>query len=175
MMVLFAGAAGVSYVVQVLTWNTYGPVTQGRYMMPLLVSLPLLAAFIVERRALAAAQTRSLARLIGVTVLPIHLGSLVFTMVRWQSGLPTPLRLGLLNPLKGEWHPPLGSVLPLVAMAVGLVLFGVLVWWGPARAMALPDLDEAALEVSAPRQGPEQLSRLDADPEPRPRRVGVGG
>jgi hypothetical protein len=129
-------------------------------MMPLLVSMPLLAAFIVERRALAADHARSLARLIGMSVLPVHLGALVYTMVRWQRGLPDPLGLRDLNPFVGAWQPPLGSVLPLAAMTVGLSIIGWLVWVAPgspdsaaARERRQRERDGAAVRAAGAEPG----------------------
>ena len=45
------------------------------------------------------------------------------------------LLVGRLNPLGGSWHPPTGSVVPLVVMVVGLVLLGWLFWRAPLLAL----------------------------------------
>jgi hypothetical protein len=72
---------------------------------------------------------RFIGRLAVIVLLPLNLFALGFTMVRWQHGLrqhPMP-RLDL-NPLAGPWHPPLGSVVPLLAELIGACLVGALVW-----------------------------------------------
>jgi hypothetical protein len=108
--------------------NEFGFITQGRYMLPVLAGLPLLAAFLIAEYGLPRDKSRSLLRIFAVALLPLHLISLVYTMVRWQHGLLPNGGLRALNPLAGPWHPPLGSVLPLVASAAGLVIVGWLVW-----------------------------------------------
>ncbi|GIG61297.1 hypothetical protein Lfu02_56690 [Longispora fulva] len=149
---LVAGGGGLLSAIQVINVNTYGFITQARYMMPLLVGVPLLGAFVIERRTASAEMARRLTRMIVVVLLPIHLVFLWYTMIRWQRGIKVN-RPGIadLNPFGGAWTPPLGSVLPLVAMVVGLAVIGWLTWRGPARAAAVADLAEPGLGAEVPR------------------------
>jgi hypothetical protein len=133
LLVLLVGAVVLPSALQVWNIRETGFVTQGRYMLPLLVGLPLLAAHILEGRALGAEQARALTRLFVVLLLPIHLGCLAFTMVRWQRGLPRSPQLSWLNPLVGDWHPVVGSLVPLAAETAGAVILGVLVWRAVSR------------------------------------------
>ncbi|MGK5740702.1 DUF2142 domain-containing protein [Micromonospora sp. URMC 103] len=130
LLVLLAGAVLVPSGLQVAMVNETGFITQGRYMLPLLCGVLIFAAWVAERRGFTPAQGRSYARLAVVTLLPVHLFCLAFTMVRWQNGLPRNLGLSSLNPLRGDWHPVVGSLTPLLAATLGLVLLGWLVWTG---------------------------------------------
>jgi hypothetical protein len=125
-LLILAGGVALPGVLQVSQANVTGFITGGRYMLPLLAGLPLLAAWTLERRLFDAGHTRSLTRAFVVLLLPVHLALLVFAMVRWQRGLPTHAGVGWFNPLAGDWHPPSGSVLPLVVMVIGLVATALL-------------------------------------------------
>lgn len=151
---LTAGGLGIPYVIQVAYVNTYGFITQGRYLLPVLVGLPILAAFLIGAYGLAPEPSRRLLRLFAVLLLPIHLVSLVFTMVRWQQGLRSNGGVQGLNPLVGPWHPPLGSVTPLLVAVAGLALLGWLVWRDPSVA---PE-ESAAHEPAATGQETELTS-----------------
>ena len=150
LMAIAAGGLGIPYVIQVLYVNTYGFITQGRYLLPVLVGLPILAAFLIQApsgggqapsggsRAPSGGESGldrirggRLVRLFAVLLLPIHLVALVFTMVRWQQGMVGNSGPNGVNPLIGAWHPPLGSAPPLLAALAGLVLLGWLVWREP--------------------------------------------
>jgi hypothetical protein len=120
--------------------------------------MPLLAAFIVERRLLNAPQSRSLTKLFVLLLLPCHLVLLVYGMVRWQRGAFRYPGLGRLNPLGGSWHPPTGSVVPLVVMVVGLVLLGWLFWRAPLLAAATPVPGAVTDEGAADPQSTTQRS-----------------
>ena len=133
--VLFVGGVVLPGVMQVAEANTVGFIIGGRYMLPLLAAMPLLGAFIVERDVLNARQSQSMVRLLLLALLPAHLVLLVFGMIRWQSGA----QFTHLNPFGGNWHPPTGSVVPLVLMIAGLILVGRMTWTAPARAAANQD------------------------------------
>jgi hypothetical protein len=136
---------------QIYFLNDAGWVTQGRYMLPGLVGLVLMAAFVVDERGGEVVNSRGFVRLVALLVLPIQLFCLVFSMVRWQRGMPALRGVGvkyLLNPFAGDWHPVVGSVTPLVCMVVGLVAIGLVSWraWpglAPARGT-----DDAASEAA---------------------------
>lgn len=128
LLLVLAGGVLVPSALQVLYINVTGFITQGRYMLPVLVGIPLLSAWTLEQHGWFRDQARTLSRLLVVLLLPIHLIVLIFTMVRWQSGLPPMPKLSSLNPLAGSWHPLLGSITPLLAQCLGLLLVGWLVW-----------------------------------------------
>ncbi|MEV4628727.1 DUF2142 domain-containing protein [Micromonospora sp. NPDC049523] len=102
-----------------------GFINQGRYFLPMLIGVPILAAYVVANRGFAAPLNR-LTRLFAVVLLPLHVLVLAWGMIRFQNGMPSPLYPPSLNPLTGSWHPQLGSVTPLllgVLSAVVLVTF----------------------------------------------------
>ncbi|MEV6522780.1 DUF2142 domain-containing protein [Longispora sp. NPDC051575] len=149
---LVAGGGGLLSLIQVVNVNSYGFITQARYMMPLLVAVPLLGAFVIERRGVGADAARKLTRMVAVVLLPIHLVFLWFTMIRWQRGIKVN-RPGIadLNPFGGAWTPPLGPELPLLAMVLGLALLGWLTWRAPRVAAAWPDLTEPTIVAGVPQ------------------------
>ncbi|HEY0696668.1 MAG TPA: DUF2142 domain-containing protein, partial [Micromonospora sp.] len=126
--VLLLGAVAVPSVAQVVFVRETGFVSQGRYMLPMLAGVLIFAAYVLEERGFDAERSRNLVRFLAVLLLPIHLFCLLFTMVRWQHGLPARIGLSSLDPFAGPWHPVVGSVVPLVASLVGTVLFGALAW-----------------------------------------------
>jgi hypothetical protein len=140
--------------------NAFGFVTQGRYILPLLVGLPIYAAYLLGEYGIPADKARDLTRLVLIVLLPIHLVCLAFTMIRWQSGLVTGGGFEGLNPLGGPWHPPLGSPAPLLACVVGLLLLGWLVWTGGPRPGA-SDERLARDGVLQPATRPATMSRDD--------------
>ncbi|GAA1798154.1 DUF2142 domain-containing protein [Planosporangium flavigriseum] len=127
LLVLLVGGALVPTAMQVRYFNETGYVMQGRYMMPILAGAVLFAAYVAEDRGLDLARCRAATRLF-VVLFSLHLVFLSYTMVRWQHGLRdfTPFRR--FNPLAGEWHPVLGSLLPLVMAAAGIAVIGWLGW-----------------------------------------------
>jgi hypothetical protein len=144
--------------------NLHGFPTQGRYLLPLFVGAPLLAAEILARNGvLDAARSRGLFGWIAFALMPIvHLTVLVATMVRWQSGENVdPLRLHF-NPLAGDWHPAVGSLAPLLIAVAGLALIALAGWrltqppLSPVDAEPGSSVDTAtdaeAVRVPAPRQ-----------------------
>ncbi|WP_112272229.1 DUF2142 domain-containing protein [Lentzea terrae] len=105
---------------------------QGRYFLPGAVGIPLLAAHIMAHRLFTADHFRTMTRLLAGLLLPIHFLCLAYTMTRWQSGL------AIANPLKGSWHPPYGSVLPLVLGLAGVIVLWVMYWWASRLPKATP-------------------------------------
>jgi len=128
---------------ELLTANQIGWFNQGRYFLPGAVGLPLLGAHVLARRAITAVQVRSVTRLLAGVLLPVQLICVPYTMARWQSGLTS------LNPLAGSWHPPYGSVLPLV-LAVLATITLYLTYHHASR--DLPETRERPL--AAPRERP---------------------
>jgi hypothetical protein len=169
--VLFLGGFVAPGILQVSQANVTGFIIGGRYMLPLLVGMPLLGAYIVERRILNAKQSHSMTKLFCLLLIPSHLVLLIYAMVRWQRGAyrgayPQP-GLGRLNPLVGSWHPPTGSVLPLAAMVIGLVVLTVMFWRGPALAAALGDPEVEAGQEGVPAADAAAERRADETEDPR--------
>jgi Predicted membrane protein (DUF2142) len=143
---LMAGAASIPVLFEVSSANTFGFSFQGRYILPLVVSIPMLAAFIIGRSGqLATSAQARVIRALTVLLLPVQLLSLGYVMDRWQSGIG---RGHTLDPLLGSWHPVTGSLLPLVLMTAGLAGLGVLAW----RAARLPAEERAVVQSSPPAE-----------------------
>jgi Predicted membrane protein (DUF2142) len=148
--VIFVGGIVVPGVMQVREANAVGFIIGGRYMLPLLAGMPLLAAFILERRLLNARQSASMIKLFAVTMLPAQFVLLVYAMARWQAGLGDTHA----NPLVGNWHPPTTSYPPLVLMPAGLALLAWILWTAPRRVTYGPDLaDEQAADAGVDGNG----------------------
>ena len=163
-LVFLTGGVVLPGVLQVSQANVTGFITGGRYMLPLLAGLPLLAAWILERKLFDATQVRSLGRTFVLFLLPVHFALLVFAMVRWQRGLAPNAGLGWFNPLAGDWHPPTGSVLPLLLMVAGLALTAAMIWRTQPPALAPDAPAPAALTPPSVRR--PTRSRPPADRPP---------
>jgi hypothetical protein len=112
----------VPSAVEAYNAHHYGFIGQGRYYLPMLVGVPIIAAYVVAGRFGGDLTTR-LARLFAIILLPLQVGALCYTMVRYQQGLPR-VATPSLNPFAGSWHPVVGSVLPvLLAVAAGAAIF----------------------------------------------------
>ena len=138
LLILLAGGVLVPSALEVWFVNTQGFITQGRYMLPVLVGVPMLAAWVLESRGVAIDHARALARFAVLLLLPIHLLVLTYTMARWEKGLPPMPSLSSFNLLVTSWSPPLGSATPLVAELSGLLLLGWLVWSSSAAVRRMP-------------------------------------
>jgi hypothetical protein len=127
---LITGGLLAPTAIQIAFMNRTGFITQGRYLLPGLVGVLLLAGYVLERRGLGRDRAVSLTRLVVVALLPIHLLCLIVAMARWQRGVPEDGRIGAstLNPFGGRWEPPLTSVTPLLLQVAGLAIIGWLVW-----------------------------------------------
>jgi Predicted membrane protein (DUF2142) len=86
-----------------------------RYIMPLGAGAVLIAAFVTNLPDWL---------ILGLVVLtvPLDLYALARVMTRYEVGIDAGL-----HPFGGSWHPPLGSVVPLVACLVGGALLSVTV------------------------------------------------
>jgi putative flippase GtrA len=102
--------------------------SQGRYALPLLVGAPLIGAREFGRSSVVSAErSTTLLRLMAVAMLPVQLVVLVSSMLRFQSGYPASGVLPL-DPFTGKWLPPLGPLVPIALMILGLVVLGVFMW-----------------------------------------------
>ncbi|MER7001455.1 hypothetical protein ABT297_00135 [Dactylosporangium sp. NPDC000555] len=58
-----------------------------------------------------------------------------------------------LNPLRGQWHPPLGPVVPLLCVVTGVALLTWFIWWATRNrpsAHAVEDGSIAAVVSNEP-------------------------
>jgi hypothetical protein len=132
LLIVTGGTVAVATISEMATLNQVGLTIQGRYLLPMLSGALLLAAWIIEQRgAITAARARVITRLSVVVTLPIQLHALQVTMTRYQRGVlpmaPWP-NITDFNPFAGSWHPKVGSLLPFMSAALGLILLGVLCW-----------------------------------------------
>ena len=126
---LTAATFGIPVLLDAIEVNTYGFVAQGRYVLPIAVGIPMIGGFVMStRKLLNQAQTQALIRTFALLLLPLHHFCLAFTMVRWQSGTAADIKAKSANPLAGEWHPPMGSLAPLLLACAGLLLLGICAW-----------------------------------------------
>jgi hypothetical protein len=139
---LIAFTLSIPIVIDVTTVNRLHFPSQGRYILPIAVGIPLLAAFTLGATGgISTPQQAAIVRIMIVTLLPFQLFSLVYVMDRWQSGLGAGRSV---NPLRGSWHPVTGSALPLLMMTAGLIVFGLFTWRATYPPAALPAGDGAA-------------------------------
>ncbi|MFI0372757.1 DUF2142 domain-containing protein [Actinomadura sp. 1N219] len=137
--------------------KTMGMMAHGRYILPVAAGAALMAAYTVDRRGLLAPRVAgSAAGWLAVVLLPAHLIGLAWTMVRYQHGLYTWV-VPPVNPLSGDWRPPLGSATALVTAVAGLAALGAMVRLANAPATA----DTAALREGSENDG-LRLDRGDA-------------
>jgi Predicted membrane protein (DUF2142) len=129
---------GMPIVVEIRIANTYGLPTQGRYLLPIAVGMPIVAGVCLSNlRLFQPGQTTKLLRALAVALIPVHPFALAYLMIRWQVGLMPYPRPSEIDPLNGHWHPPLGSVAPLVASMAGCaVLMYLFAWVGPQATTA---------------------------------------
>jgi hypothetical protein len=147
-LVLFGGGVLVPAYLEVRFANETGFITQGRYLLPVLAGFVLFSAFVIEERGLPAVHARAAVRSAAVVLLPIHLVCLLYTMARWQRGLPGIGVQGItsLDPSRGDWHPVVGWMTPVIVEIVGLLIIAVLAW----RSVAQDDHAEPVVLAAAP-------------------------
>jgi hypothetical protein len=171
--VIVVGGVVVPGILQVAKANVLGTnVIGGRYMMPLLVGLPLLGAFVAERTLIGAHHSRTMTRLFVIVCLPAHLVLLVYAMVRWQRGQGVE-DAEPFNPFVGSWHPPTGSVLPILLMVAGLGLAAWMFWRGAPQGLpgiatgeARPGRHAAGNRAAENGGGTSTAGGVDGDPIP---------
>ncbi|MBO1413411.1 DUF2142 domain-containing protein [Streptomyces sp. FH025] len=126
-----------------------GFAAQGRYMLPVVVGVPLLAAFVIgQRGGLSPARSASLVRTVALVVLPLQLAFLAYTMIRWQAGVGNSVDYTPLNPLSGTWHPPTGSATALLTGVAGCLVLGYWAWTSTGR-RAEAAREQRLAEISA--------------------------
>ena len=86
--ILIAGTLAIPVLSDAFTANTYGLAFQGRYVFPIAVGIPLLAAFMIgSSDALTKIQQAGVVRVLVWLLLPFQFISLAYMMDRWQSGV----------------------------------------------------------------------------------------
>ncbi len=153
---LAAAVFGIPVLTDAANVNRYGFVAQGRYVLPIAVGLPIIAASVLgERGTLGRESASGVTRMLAAVVIPLHLVALWYTMIRWEYGIPDFPATMPLNPLRGAWLPPLGPVLPLVAAVLGAALLLRYAWAttrlpaSPVPVPPVPDAVEPAAVVAA--------------------------
>lgn len=145
------GALGmlVPSMIEANNANEYGFIAQGRYYLPMLVGVPVLAAYAITRGGYD--PTPRLARIFVIILLPAHVGTLYYLMVRYQAGLPAQVPTPSLNPFAGSWHPALGSALPILLAVASMVLFIGYYWRVTAGGAGVSAPDGGRPDVSGDR------------------------
>ncbi|MGW9211125.1 DUF2142 domain-containing protein [Embleya sp. NPDC055664] len=129
MFVLVAVVFGFPTLTDAMGVNKYGFVAQGRYMLPIAVGVPILAAFALSRREVfGARRDATLIRTFAIVLMPLQLVFLWFTMIRWQHGWTSTPRGMTLNAFAGPWHPQVGSVVPVVFALLGCAAMIAYCW-----------------------------------------------
>ncbi|HEX6498572.1 MAG TPA: DUF2142 domain-containing protein [Micromonosporaceae bacterium] len=116
---------GILIGLELVFVSRLGWYAHGRYVLPTLVGVPLIAAAAsgYRHRLAARGRLRAFATGVAVLVVPLHAYALAAVMTRFQVGSASAL-----DPLAGQWSPPLGPVPPLLADLAGAVLLAVLAW-----------------------------------------------
>jgi hypothetical protein len=126
---LAVAALLLPFVVTVLTWRSDGLIWQGRYSMPFVVGLPIVAGTAIRGpRFQAAVKGRAVsAAVTGVVVLSLltQFVALYGALRRFSVGPTGPLDLVFLS--RTRWTPPLPA--PVIAVAAIVVTLGGILWF----------------------------------------------
>ncbi len=119
------GLAALGFAVPILLEssqvNKFGFPLQGRYLLPMLVGVPILAGYVLAERIPFEMAPR-LTRLFAILLLPAELFSLFYTMIRYQRGLPAD-GVPTFNVFGGQWQPLVSPVVPLAMAMLSVVVF----------------------------------------------------
>ncbi|WP_161500712.1 DUF2142 domain-containing protein [Embleya scabrispora] len=117
---LIAVTFGFPTLTDAMGVDKYGFVAQGRYVLPVAVGVPILAAYVLSREGVfGTKRDAALIRTVALVVMPLQLVFLWFTMIRWQHGWSDKPREMTLNAFAGPWHPQVGSVAPVLIAVLG--------------------------------------------------------
>ncbi|MGW4460697.1 DUF2142 domain-containing protein [Micromonospora sp. NPDC004704] len=158
----------VPSVIEAINVNEYAFIGQGRYFLPLLVGVPILAAYTVAESGLVD-PLRKLIRLFVLLLVPAHLAALAYTMVRFQQGLPPRRGVISFNVLGGEWQPALGSITPILLAIVAGAILVAYHWRLTAPERVLPAGTAPDPDGLVPDPQPTQRELVDVVAGPRSR------
>jgi hypothetical protein len=94
--------------------------SHGRYAIPVLAGVVLVSAWFYGRPA-----PRLLAVMLVAGTAPVHLYAIVRVLSRYREGIEASL-----TPFTGTWRPPLGPVLPIACVLIGVALLAAATWEG---------------------------------------------
>jgi hypothetical protein len=142
MLGLLAVTVAVPTATELLGLNQLGFTVQGRYLLPTMVGVFMLAAHALAERLLDGRRVASLIRLVAVVSVPIQLVFLDLTMVKWQVGYTYPVQYPAAIPVNPfhevQWHPPIGSATAIATGVAGAVTLLVFAWAATARQRSSP-------------------------------------
>ena len=136
--------------------NTVGTYWQGRYWLPLMVGLPLVASSVLPRTIFGAVPWGTHSRSwrvagfagLGVLLVAAQVGAFLTALQRYETGLGTKPAGAV------DWAPPGGTALVIALFVIGQVLLVGFVAWNSLHAEAVepvaPVPDEHALSESVP-------------------------
>jgi hypothetical protein len=120
---LGAASIGLLVALELHYLPIIGWFAHGRYAMPAAAGVVLCAASApqFERRLARLGRLRRYCTVLTGVAAVLHLYILAFVMTRFQSGPGARL-----DPFAGAWRPPVGTLLPLLALLAGVTIIGVL-------------------------------------------------
>ncbi|MGH3715257.1 MAG: DUF2142 domain-containing protein [Micromonosporaceae bacterium] len=152
---LLASLLGLLVALELYFLPHSGWFSHSRYVTPAGVGMLLLPAFVPALPRLldrllprgTAWATRAVVVLTGL----LSLAALAKVASRFQNG-----PAARVNPFTGEWLPPTGPYLPLLALALGAVVIGALTWQlsSPPATLAEADLRQPEAEQATVCSGP---------------------
>ncbi len=141
----------VPMALEALQFNTYNFVLQGRYLLPMLVGVPILAGYVLAER-IPFDLTPRLTGVFAAVLLTAQVASLCWVMTRYQHGFPTDGSPPSFNPFTGDWLPAVGPALPIamaVLSAVVFVLYYRRMYASSAAVSATPDASASIAAAQA--------------------------
>ncbi|RKS71146.1 putative membrane protein DUF2142 [Actinomadura pelletieri DSM 43383] len=163
-----AGAFALPLWMDVMGAEKDGMMAQGRYILPTAVGAAVLAAHVIDERQLLDPRfVRSVTRWLAVAILPAHLIALAYAMIRYQHGLYG--KVPAVNPLTGDWTPPLGPATALGAAVAGLAALGAMTWLATTPTVETEPHREAAGDDGLRLDRGDASGHLGDLPRPRSR------
>ncbi|MFL6113023.1 MAG: DUF2142 domain-containing protein [Catenulispora sp.] len=155
LLALIIGSAVVTLAADIVPMSQGHTLSQGRYVIPVLVGVPLLGAWFLYRSGiLDLPRNRTLTRAYVVVLLPLQMVVLYVSMLRYQQGLSQPFPI---NPFKGQWLPSSGPYLPFFLAVTALVAIGAVFW----RVSGEDEDDPAAPPAASPAAVPAPAGAAD--------------
>jgi hypothetical protein len=139
--------------------NSVGPYWQGRYWLPLVVGLPLVASSVAPRRVPpterpAAATRRQLGGVVslGLLVIVAQVAAFLTALHRYETGLGVPAGS------RARWTPPGGTVLVVSIFIIGQILFLGFVAWTDHDKVRTQELTARNERSNVPRVKPPPMN-----------------